>query len=225
MYVRCEKHGLVYDDITACPSCQREGAGGRAAAAPEPERKKPIGTVVLALLVVLGGAAGVYFLRKHAAEQAARDAARARAEQAAAVLAPRVPPSAEVALIRRSRPLAATLDQILRANRGTILGFAEGPVDTAAADRREARRAKQYVTYAQRLEQQFTRAAGDGPASWGARSEEVQAVEHYLAAVIGALRQAAPSDHVPPRAERQRVLDAARGYLAAAHTALSNLPR
>ena len=225
MYVRCEKHGLVYDDIAACPSCQREGGGGRAAATPEPERKKSVGTVVLALLVVLGGAAGLYFLRRHAAEQAARDAARARAEQAAAVLAARVPPSAEVALIRRSRPLAATLEGILRANRGTILGFAEGPVDTAAADRREARRAKQYVTYAQRLEQQLTRAAGDGPASWGARSEEVQAVEHYLAAVIGALRQAAPPDHVPPRAERQRVLDAARGYLAAAHTALSNLPR
>jgi len=227
VYVRCEKHALVYDDITACPSCQREAAGGGAAAAAAavPERKSSVGTLVLGLLVVLGGAAGVYFLRKHAAEQAAREAAHARAERAAAVVAARVPPSAEVALIRRARGLAATLDRTLGANRGTILGFTTGPVDTAAADRREARRAKQYVTYVQRLEQQYTRGAGEGPASWGARSEEVQAVEHYLAAVIGALRQAAPPDQVPPRAERLRVLDAARGYMAAAHTALSNLPR
>ena len=142
MYVRCEKHGLVYDDITACPSCQREAAGGGAAAAAVPERKTPVGTLVLALLVVLGGAAGVYVLRKHAAEKAAREAAHARAERAAAVVAARVPPSAEVTLIRRARGLTATLARTLRADRGTILGFTAGPVDTAAADRREAKRAR-----------------------------------------------------------------------------------
>lgn len=222
MWVRCPKHGVVYDDFMMCPRCQKEATGG---AAEPPKRKLPTLRIVLALLAVAGVSAGVYFWRQHAREQAARAAARERAERAAAVAAARVPPGAEVELIRRARRAASSLDRILRADRGAILGFAEGPVDTAAADRGASRRAKQYAAFVRRMEQQLVGAAGEGPATWGAKSEEVQAVANYLAAAIGGLRHAAPPGHVPPRADRRRDLDASRGYLEAAHTALGSLPR
>jgi hypothetical protein len=221
VYVRCPKHGAVYDDNTACPACLREAAGGALRA----KRKAPVGAILLVLVLAAAAGLGGWWWRERSKEQAARSAALARAEHAAAALAARVAPETELELIRRARRLAQALDRLLSANRRTILGFAEGPVDTAATTRVEARRAQQYLAYVRRIEQQLAAASPERPSNWGARSEEVRAVTNYLSATISQFRDALPPDRVPPRAERVRALDSARGYIEAAETALSGLPR
>ncbi len=234
--VRCPHHGRIYDDAKdgGCPVCLSLPPGWEKRAAAPVKEKAPTNPLIYLLLgvVVLAGA-GYGGWAWYSARQEARRLAEARAQQE--MLQPTIPDTTAFARaddltpIRRARTLASAIDGLVQANRASLLGFREGPVDTAAADRTEQRRAKAYVQLATRWHARLDDATKDGHDfryEPGVQfSLQMERATNALGAALAVARDVVPMDRVRPLAERQRDLTAIRGYLNGARTELSNLPR
>lgn len=235
--VRCPHHGRIYDSAReeGCPVCLSLPPGWekRASSAAKPEKAptNPLLFVLLGVVAVLGAGYGGWTWYQQ--KQAERLAAEARAQRE--MLQPPLPDTMRFARaddltpIRRARALAASIQGLLGANRSPLLGFAEGPVDTAAPDRATQRAAKAYVQFATRWHARLDIATKDGHDfryEPGVQfSLQMERATNALDAALAVARDVVPRDQVKPRAERQRDVTAITGYLASARTELSNLPR
>ena len=236
--VRCPKHGRVYDDAkdAGCPLCLQEQSLPRAPgkARKEPESSQSGGRmmllVVLLVIALVGGGSYYYFSTHSAADraQAVRDSIRA----AAAIAMPDTTQFAradDLSPIRRARALRAALLDILGDNRRTVLGLREGPIDTTVTDRAGKRAVQQYRTFHQRYHGRIDAATRNGSdfryAPGVQYSLQMENVTNQLSAALSVMRDMVRPLEVKPRGERQEDLQAAAGYLNAAGTVLTNLPR
>lgn len=240
--VRCPTHGRVYDDSkdAKCPLCLQEEsmprAPGKAAKASRtPEEAQAAGRTVL-LLVLLGivaisAGAWWYFSTHNAVDraQAVRDSLRAAAAGPARPDTTQFARADDLSPIRHARALRNTLDALLRGNRSSVLGFREGPIDTAATDRAEKRRVQQYLAFYRRFHDRLDAATRNGTdfryAPGVQYSLQMENVTNQLRAALSVMRDMVRADAVKPRSERVEDLRAAAGYLHAASTVLTNLPR
>jgi hypothetical protein len=236
--VRCPHHGRIYDNTKeeGCPVCLSLPPGWEkkaAAAAAKPEKTPTNPFLYLVLGVVLLAGAGFGGWTWYQARQAKQRAAEERARRE--MLQPTIPDTTvfaradDLTPIRRARALASVIDGLVSANRSALLGFPEGPVDTAAADRAEQRRAKSYVQLATRWHARLDNASSDGTDfryEPGVQfSLQMERATNALSAALAVARDVVPMDRVRPRADRQRDLTAIVGYIRSARTELSNLPR
>jgi hypothetical protein len=235
--VRCPHHGRIYDDAKGegCPVCQSLPPGWekRAAAAAKQERTptSPFLYAVLGVVLLVGAGYGGWAW--YQAKQAERRAAEERARRE--MLQPTIPDTTvfaradDLTPIRRARSLAAAIDGLISANRSALLGFTEGPVDTASTDRAEQRRSRAYVQLWARWHARLDNATRDGTDfryEPGVQfSLQMERATNALSAALAVARDVVPPDRVRPRADRQRDLTAIRGYINSARTELSNLPR
>ena len=239
--VRCPTHGRVYDDANGgkCPLCLQEAsmprAPGRQKTETNPAELQSAGrmTLLVVLLVIVAILGGVYYyMSTHTAEDRAqfvRDSLRAEAAGPARPDTTRFARADDLSPIRRARQLRNALDGILRANRSTILAQREGAMDTAATDRAEKRRVQQYLTFYTRFHGRLdaaTRGGADFRYEPGVQySLQMENVTNQLQAALSVMRDMVRQNEVKPRAERQADLRAAAGYIHAAGTVLTNLPR
>ena len=241
--VRCPKHGRVYDDTKAggCPLCLQEEsmprAPGKASHVVEPdlEAAKQKGRMMLlgilvALVVVAGGI--YWYSSTHNATtraQETRDSLRALAAAPAGPDTTLYAAPDDYTPIRRARALRAGLEDMLHDNRAAVLGWAEGVYDTAATDRAEKRRATQYAQFQKRWHDRLDAMAAAGTEfryAPGVRyTEQMENVTNQLQAALSVMRDMVRATTVKPRAERSADIAAATGYLRAAGTVLTNLPR
>ncbi len=237
--VRCPTHGRVYDNAKeeGCPLCREEALLPRApkkAEAPGPEATSGGRLVLLAILglVVAGGGGAYWYLSRNPEQdraQIVRDSLRAIAAGPARPDTTKFAAPTDLTPIRRARALRTALDGLLRANRATILGMREGPFDTAAAERAEKQRARQYAAFVGRWHQRLDAATAGGTdfryAPGTRMGPQMESVTNYLGAAVSVMRDLVPREHVKPRAERQADITATGGYLNSAGTVLTNLPR
>ncbi len=239
--VRCPTHGRVFDNAKeeGCPLClaerQMPRAPGRKPEAPGPEAAAAKGRLVLlgivGLLVAIGGGVWLYLDGSNEEDraQAVRDSLRAVAAGPARPDTTTFARASDLTPIRRARALKSALEGLLRAHRATILGMREGPIDTAAADRAEKQRARQYAAFAARWHQRLDAASAGGTdfryAPGVQMGPQMESVTNYLGAALSVMRDVVPRERVKPRAERQSDLTATSGYLNSAGTVLTNLPR
>ena len=239
--VRCPVHGRVYDNSkdAKCPLCLQEESMPRAPKRSS-EPKSSAGAqlsgrsvLLLLLLAVVAIVGGVwYYFSTHTAEDRAqfvRDSLRAAAAGPARPDTTQFARANDLSPIRKARALRNTLDNILRANRAGVLGFAAGPIDTAATDRATRRRVQQYAAFHKRFHDRIDAAARNGTDfryEPGVQySLQMENVTNQLRAALSVMRDMVRPYEVKPRAERQADLQAAAGYLHAASTVLTNLPR
>ncbi|MFI5281269.1 MAG: hypothetical protein ACHQU1_12305 [Gemmatimonadales bacterium] len=239
--VRCPKHGRVYDSDKeeGCPLCLQELAAPRAPK-PQPEGPKPPSPLLNYLLIglvlaIAGYGAYYYFVVRKRPSDAAVEYSRRRAA-AASALAERgtgdttkfVDPN-DLSPVRQARALKAALESLLQSQRSQLLGFSEGPINSAATDRAERRRVKDYLTFVRRWNERIDAATRHGTEFLyppGTRlGSQMETVTNQLQAALSVLRDMTPPDHVKPRSERQSDAVAAGGYLNAAGTVLTNLPK
>src|SRR6185369_3929899 len=118
---------------------------------------------------------------------------------------------------------------MLDSNRSAVLGWAEGTYDTAATDRAVKRRAKQYYDFQKHWQDRLdamTRGGTEFRYAPGVRyTEQMENVTNQLQAALSVMRDMVRKDAAKPRAERAADITAANGYLRAAGTILTNLPR
>jgi hypothetical protein len=227
----------VYDNAkeAGCPVCLQQGPGAARKESGSPEEAARKGRLLLLvglLVLVAGGGAAYWYFSSHNAETRAQFVRDSLAYVVAGPPAPDTTTFAkadDLSPIRNARALHRTLNALIRNNRTTLLGFAEGPVDTSAADGAAQRRARQYAQFAARWH-----AALDAATAGGADfryepgvqySLQMERVSNYLGGAVSVLRDAVPRDRVKPRATRSDDLRTASGYLATAGTELTNLPR
>lgn len=227
MLVRCEKHGRVYDNASerSCPLCRQ----GAPATVGKPERKKleratVVNLVILGVLLIGGGAGWYFFFRTPPPPPAPAPVVI----DTMALLddGERYVDSTSTLPLRQARAYLAALERIY-ADRGPLLNFSAGLVDTTVTARAARTRARQYVQFRSRWLARVTAAKPDSQAFYrpGARyAEQLLSADNVLGAARSALRQAAPPGEVLPPAERQRLFQSARGYLNSARTTLSELP-
>ena len=238
--VRCPKHGRVYDSgkDEGCPLCLQEASLPRAPGK-KPEEPKPPSRVlsyVIIALVVAGAGYGAWYwfvVRKRPSE-AAIEAMQRRAT-AAQVLAEGtgdtskfVNPS-DLTPVRRARALRAALGSLLSSQRRALLGFSEGPIDTEATGRTAKKRVRDYQTFVRRWNGRIDALTRNGTEFLyppGTRlGPQMETVTNQLQAALSVMGDLVPLDRVKPRRERQSDLVAAGGYLNAAGTVLTNLPK
>jgi len=236
--VRCPTHGRVYDSDKerGCPLCLKGVPGANAPkAARTPEEAQSLGRtfLLLFLMVIVAISGGVYwYTSTHNAQtraQAARDSLRALAAG---------PPEPDTTLfaaandltpIRRARALKAALERLLSRNRRTLFAFAAGPLDTAATDRATKRKVQQYQDFAKRWHDALdaaTRNGTDFRYAPGVRySMQMENVTNQLQAALSIMRDMVRRDEVRPLSNRRADATSVAGYLHAAGTVLTNLPR
>lgn len=236
--VRCPTHGRVFDSDKdeACPLCLQGVPGAGTVKAPKsPEEAKAEGrkfllTIGLVLVLVLGVVA--FFLSRR---QTPQDRAMARSDSLRAIAAgPARPDTTRFAAandhspIRHARALRASLLGIL-GGRGGLMGFSEGAVDTLVPDRAELRRAKAYLAFAKHWHDRLdavTRGGTDFRYAPGVQyGPQMENVTNQLQAALSVMRDMVRRDAVKPLSERRADAIAAAGYLNAAGTVLTNLPR
>ncbi len=203
----------------------------------QPKPPSPLLSHLLIALVVLVAAYGAYYylVIQNRPSEASQEftrrraaAARALADGGATDTTHFVDPT-DLTPVRQARAMKAALEALLRGQRGTLLGFAEGPIDSAATDRAEKRRVRAYLTFVKRWNDRIDAAAKNGSEFLyppGTRlGPQMEIVTNQLQAVLSVMRDMVPSDRVKPHAERQSDAEAAGGYLNASGTVLTNLPR
>ena len=176
---------------------------------------------------------GVYWYNStHNAQtraQGTRDSLRALGAAPAAPDTTRYSAPGDLVPIRRARALKAGLENMLHGSRAGVLGWAEGVYDTAATERAEKRRAKQYADFVTRWHARLdamTRSGSEFRYAPGVRyTEQMDNVTNQLQAALSVMRDMVRKDVAKPRAVRSADLTAAAGYLRAAGTILTNLPR
>jgi hypothetical protein len=239
--VRCPKHGRVYDSDKeeGCPLCQKEQEMPRA---PKPQKEGPkppspfLNYLLIALVLAIAAYGAYYYLIvRNRPTEAALEFTRRRAD-AARMLADRgtgdttkfVDPN-DLTPVRQARAMMNALTSLLQAQRGTLLGFSQGPIDSAATDRAEKRRVRDYLTFVRRWNERIDAATKNGSEFLyppGTRlGPQMESVTNQLQAALSVMRDMAPPDRVKSSAERQSDAVAAGGYLNAAGTQLTNLPR
>ena len=239
--VRCPKHGRVYDDAkdAGCPLCLQEQSMPRAPGArakePEPPKQAMSGRTflfLLAVVIILVAGGAYWYMSNHTAADAAqntRDSLRALAAAPAGPDTTKFTRPDDYTPIRRARALRAELISFIGANRGMVLGWPEGPIDTTAGDRRTQRATKARLVAAQRylarLDALSARGTDFGYAPGVRMHDQMDNVTNQLKAALSVLKDIVHTDHVKPRSERSSDFTAASGYLNAAGTVLSTLPR
>ena len=209
-------------------------AAGSAVVSPEEAAargRKFVMSVLLGVVVVVGGGA-LLWSRFHKTPEdramAARDSLRAIAAGPARPDTTTFARADDLSPIRHARALRGSLLGIL-GGRGTLMGFAAGPVDTLAADRAEKRRAKAYVAFAKRWHDRLdavTKNGSDFRYAPGVQfGPQMETVTNQLQAALSVMRDMVRRDAVKPLRERRSDAKAAAGYLNAAGTVLTNLPR
>ncbi len=239
--VRCPKHGRVYDSDKAegCPLCLQEASGPRAPKPPKEGPKPPspfLNYLLIALVLGIAGYGAYYYLViKNRPSEASLEFTRRRAS-AARMLADRgtgdttkfVDPN-DLTPVRQARAMKSALEALLSGQRSALLGFSEGTIDPAATDRAEKRRVRDYQTFVRRWNDRLDAATKNGSEFLyppGTRlGPQMETVTNQLQAALSVMRDMAPPDHVKSHAERQSDAVAAGGYLNAAGTQLTNLPR
>jgi hypothetical protein len=240
--VRCAKHGRVYDDSkdAGCSVCVQEASMPRAPGSsktvePDAEGAKSRGMMLLlGILVVVGVAAGGFYRytathNDQTRAQATRDSLRALGAAPAGPDTTKYAAPNDYGPIRRARSLKAGLEGMLHGSRAAVLGWAAGTYDTAATDRAEKRRAKQYDAFQKHWHDRLdamTRGGTEFRYAPGVRyTEQMENVTNQLQAALSVMRDMVRKDSVKPKAERVADMTAATGYLRAAGTVLTNLPR
>lgn len=238
--VRCPIHGRVYDTAkdAKCPLCLQEEnlprAPGKAKADTTPDEASARGRLVLLgllLFVVLIGAGVYWYIDSHNAvdrAQAVRDSLRAEAAGPPRPDTTRFARANDFSPIRRARALRASLESMLAGNRGALLGWAAGPIDTTVTDRAGKRHLQQYNAFykhwTDRLDA-ITRNGTDFRYAPGVQySLQMDNVTNQLQAAASVMRDMVRPYEVKSRTERQADIRAATGYLHAAGTVLTNLP-
>ncbi len=244
-FVKCAKHGRFYDDAKAagCALCIQEGVE-ELPRAPVQRHKEPVtdptkmnfGLVVFVFLFIIAVAGGgFYWYRSNHNEQTraaqVRDSLRA---EGASLGGPVQTDTAHLAApndygpIRRARALRGGLESMLHSGRGTIMGWAAGPVDTTAGDRKAQKRAKQYAAWVRRWQGQIDRLTKDGTDfryAAGVRfGEQMDNVTNQLHAAVSVMRDVVRINEVKSRADRSNDLRSVTGYLNSAGQELSGLP-
>jgi hypothetical protein len=234
---RCPTHGRIFDDAKerGCPVCMSGPPVGKLQSRTEPEEAAAKGRlIILAALLVVAAAAGGgwwYWSRNNAAvrEQAARDSIRALAAGPPRPDTTVFARADDLTPIRRARALHAGLTRLIRDQRAAVLRYAEGPIDTAVADRAAQRTAKAYVQLAERWHARLDTLTKDGTdfryAPGVQYSLQMDQVTNYLGAAVSVLRDVAPRDRVRSAGDRRTDLTTAGGYLSRAGSELTNLPR
>jgi hypothetical protein len=229
----------VYDGKEAgCPLCLQEDSQPRAAPRQKDTPKPPSAILgyfmVLLVLAGVGYGAYWYFVLKNRPSEAVLARAAQRAN-AAAVMAEShgdtskfVDPD-DLTPVKKARALKTALDALLTGQRGALLAFTDGPVDTAATDRAERRRARDYATFAKRWHERLDAATRDGSEFTfppGTRlGPQMETINNQFGAALSVLRDMVPRDQVRPRATRQEDADEAASFLNAAGRQLTNLPK
>ena len=238
--VRCPKHGRVYDSDKeeGCPLCLQDRTMPRAPKQQEgPKPPSPFLNYLLIALVLAGMGYGAYyyFIVRNRPSEAAQEFTRRRAT-AARMLADRgagdtskfVDPN-DLTPVRQARAMKSALDALLQGQRGALLGFSSGPIDAAATGRAEKRRVHDYLAFVKRWNDRLDAAAKNGTEFIyppGTRlDQQMETVTNQLQAALSVMRDMAPTERVKSGAERQSDVEAAGGYLNAAGTVLTNLPR
>ena len=236
--VRCPKHGRVYDSDkdAECPVCLLGPPGGGGPKEPQeaedPSAKGRTVLLTILLVVVLVIGAVVFFLSRRQTAQdravAARDSLRAIAAGPARPDTLNFARANDLSPIRHARALRASLLAIL-GSRGGLMGFSEGPVDTLATDRAELRRAKAYAAFARHWHARLDAASRNGTdfryAPGVQFGPQMDNVTNQIQAALSVMRDMVRPDAVKPLRERRSDATAAAGYLNAAGTVLTNLPR
>jgi hypothetical protein len=241
--VRCPVHGRVYEKDAGCPVCAQEAAMPRAPGKPAgasavvtPEEAAASGrkfmmTVLLGVVVVGGGGALLWSKFHKSSEEramAARDSLRAIAAGPARPDTTQFAAASDLSPIRRARALRGVLLSVL-GGRGGLMGFREGPIDTLATDRAEQRRVRAYVAFARRWHDRLDAATRNGTdfryAPGVQFGPQMDNVTNQLQAALSVMRDMVRRDAVKPLSERRSDATAAAGYLNAAGTVLTNLPR
>jgi hypothetical protein len=236
--VRCPVHGRVYDSDKdeACPLCLQGVPGAGAVKTPKSpeqaaaEQRKFLLTVALVLVLVLAVVA--LFLSLH---QTPEDRAMARRDSLRAIAGGPARPDTmtfaranDLSPIRHARTLRASLLGVL-GGRGGLMAFAEGLVDTLAAERAEQRRAKAYLAFAKRWHDRLDAVTKNGTdfryAPGVQYGPQMETVTNQLEAALSVMRDMVRRDAVKSLSERRADARAAAGYLNAAGTVLTNLPR
>jgi hypothetical protein len=238
--VRCPIHGRVYDSAKdgKCPLCLQEEsmprAPGKAAKDTSSEDASAKGRLVLLLLllfvVLIGGGVYWYIDSHNSADRAqmVRDSLRAAAAGPPRPDTTRFARASDYSPIRHARALRAGLESMLAANRGALMGWASGPIDTTVTDRAGKRHLQQYNAFYKhwmdRLDA-ITRNGTDFRYAPGVQySLQMDNVTNQLQAAASVMRDMVRPYAVKPRTERQADIRAATGYLHAAGTVLTNLP-
>lgn len=209
-------------------------AAGSAVVSPEEAAargRKFMLSVLLGVVVVVGGGA-LLWSRFHKTSEdramAARDSLRAIAAGPARPDTMKFAAANDLSPIRHARALRASLLGILGGRSG-LMGFAEGPADTLATDRAELRRAKAYTAFAKRWHDRLDAATKNGTdfryAPGVQYGPQMENVTNQLQAALSVMRDMVRPGVVKPLAERRSDATAAAGYLNAAGTVLTNLPR
>lgn len=188
-------------------------------------------SVLLGLVVVVGSVV-LLWSRFHKSPQeramAARDSLRAIAAGPARPDTSKFAAASDLSPIRHARALRASLLGIL-GGRGGLMGFAEGLVDTLATDRAQLRRARSYVAFAKRWHDRLDAVTKNGTdfryAPGVQFGPQMENVTNQLQAALSVMRDMVRPGTVKPLRERRSDATAAAGYLNAAGTVLTNLPR
>lgn len=240
--VRCPKHGRVYDDAkdAGCPICLQEQAMPRAPGAKAKEPEPPAAgvsprTILVLIVVFLVMVAGGFYWYTSKHNNAAQRAQETRDSLRALAAAPAGPDTTTFARpndftpVRRARALRAALEGFVRANRGMVLGWPEGSIDTTAGNRAAQRRAKALLAAQQKYQDHLaalTRGGTEFRYEPGVRlHDQMENVTNQLQAAVSVLKDVVHVDAMKARSERVRDFTAVAGYLNAAGTELSNLPR
>lgn len=244
--VRCPKHGRVYDSDkeSGCPLCLQEGTAASSGDSPrplrdaepvEPEGKSRIAIyILLAVVLLAAGATALWYFGLRDRPTKAQQERAARVAAAAAMAPPaqdttHFPSPGDLTPVRRARALAGFLAGVMRSNRAALLGFAEGPVDTAATDKAGQRRARQYEAFVKHWRSALDNATKGGTEFHyqpGVRlASQMDQVSNAIGATVSVLRDMVRPGRVASRAARVTDLRSAQGYLSGAQTVLSNLPK
>jgi len=186
----------------------------------------------VALGVVLVIAVAVFMMSRRETPQdrarAVRDSIRAIAAGPARPDTTAFAAASDLSPIRKARALRNALHAIL-GSRSTLMGFREGPVDTLATDRAEVRRVRAYLAFAKHWHERLDAATKNGRefryepgVQFGPQMDNVT---NQLQAALAVMSDMVRPLEVKPIAVRRADAAAAGGYLAAATTVLTNLPK
>jgi hypothetical protein len=210
--------------------------------APKPPQEGPkppspfLNYLLIALVLAgLGYGAYYYFVIKNRPSEAALEFTRRR-NTAARMLADRpegdtskyVDPN-DLTPVRQARAMKSALESLLQSQRGALFGFSAGPIDPAATGRAEKKRVRDYLAFQRHWSGRLEAAARNGTEfkypSGTRLDQQMETVTNQLQAALSIMQDMAPPDRVKSSAERRSDAEAAGGYLNAAGTVLTNLPR
>lgn len=209
--------------------------GGAAATQPDLAEAQSKGRTfllgILGAVVLIAG--GVYwYSTTHNADTRAQDTRDSLRALAAAPAGPDTMTFAapnDLSPVRKARAMRAALANILNSNRGAVLGWSEGVVDTTVTDRAELRSARLYTQFAKRWHERLDALARDGTEfRYGPAVRmhtQMDHVTNQIRAALSVMRDMVRPLEVKPGTERANDLRQATGYLNAAASTLSNLPR